>query len=220
VYRQILILANSYKGGSGNRCIAGIDVDTGEWVRPCSGDGTGGISWNERQIDRCEPRILDIVGIPLGDDGPNRMYQPENRQLLKGPWKRSERTVKEVTGLVAGLLQLPNPLLHNTDKKVHIYNLIMLPEEQRKSLCLIPAAVNFYTVARTSKSGYFKGVNASFHCGDDDYDLPVTDYEYHKAFPARSTKQSSCILTISLGLPNTDNCCYKLVAGVIELPES
>ena len=84
---QIICLANSFKGGGG-RCIAGIDRDSGEWVRPFNPRGHEGAIGSERLIKRDEPRILDVLDIPIGEEAEDYGCQPENRLLLSGRWKK------------------------------------------------------------------------------------------------------------------------------------
>jgi hypothetical protein len=60
---KIICLANSKKNG--NRCIAGIDICTGKWVRPISNLKDGGVTKDLCSIDNQEPQPLDILDIPL-----------------------------------------------------------------------------------------------------------------------------------------------------------
>lgn len=207
--RQIVILANSRK--MGNRCIAGIDMRTGEWMRPCFGSGDEGVPWNVRQVEEREPELLEVLAIPLANDGPHRDCQPENHLLLDGPWGKVGRVE---ASQILKYCDEDELLLHNADKRIHVNNLLKIPAAERKSLCLVRAHVKFFT------EGTYKGkkVNASFLYGSHKYCLPVTDYEFERKFPAYSTAEADCIMTISLGSPyDRDNCCYKFVAGVIEL---
>ena len=63
---RIACLANSYKGG-GRRCIAGIDIKTGEWVRPISRGAEKAVDWNMGKVDEAEPEVLDILEIRVED---------------------------------------------------------------------------------------------------------------------------------------------------------
>lgn len=186
---------------------------TGKWLRPCYGDGDDGIPWSIRQIDGQEPQLLDVVEIPMGGDGPKLKYQPENHYLLDGTWGKVG-TVSP--NQILHYCEQDKLLLHNADRRIHMDKLLNLPEKDRKSLCLIRAHVNFFTDSDVYRR---KRVNASFSYGSHEYCLMVTDYEYWRQFPARETAEADCLLTVSLGLPfiEVDNCCYKLVAGVIEL---
>jgi len=208
--RNLIIMANSRK--MGNRCIAGIDADSGEWVRPVYGAGDQGVPWDVRQVQGAEPRLLDIVSIPLASDGPHRDIQPENCRILEGPWKRiGEATVQQV----AKYCQRGGLILHNTERWIHIDQLCQVAAKDRRSLCLIRASVAFST-GPSPRGG--ERVWASFRHGGNQYRITVTDYEFEHAFPAHGTREVKCLLTVSLGTPyERDNCCYKFVAGVIEL---
>lgn len=207
--RNLIILANSRK--MGNRCITGIDVESGEWIRPCFENGEAGVPWNVRQVNGIEPQLLDIVEVPLADDGPHRDIQPENRSILQGAWKMVGRTTAQK---VAKYCRKSNMILHNADRRIHINILRTVPNKEKHSLFLIRAHVAFST------EGTYRGkrVNARFTHGTNEYCIPVTDYEYERQFPAYGTAEAECLLTISLGMPyEKDNCCYKFVAGVIKL---
>ena len=65
----VLCLANSKK--LAERCVAGIDVRTGEWVRPVSRIGKqGAVPFRERQIDSAEPQLMDLIEMDLAYEGP------------------------------------------------------------------------------------------------------------------------------------------------------
>ena len=78
---RIVCLANSTKHNG--RCIAGVDVETGKWIRPVyHNDPAAGINYEHRDIGG-EPRLLDIIEMNVDGVGPPLGFQPENRSLLK-----------------------------------------------------------------------------------------------------------------------------------------
>ncbi len=83
---RIICLANSTRPGG--RCIAGIDIETEEWVRPVSRSINRAITWDMRNIEGEEPQILDVIEIPLEDHGPDEGCQPENRLVKPGKWRK------------------------------------------------------------------------------------------------------------------------------------
>ena len=187
-------------------------MQTGKWLRPCCGEGAAGVPWEVRQIKGNEPQLMDVVEISLQSKGPNLGYQPENRYLFNGSWTKVG-TLKPKQ--LIKYCEKGGFLLHNTDRRIHVKYLLRLPTNDRKSLCLIKAHVNFSTEANIH--GH-KRVNASFGYGSHEYCIPVTDYEFERQFPAYETAEGDFILTISLGQPfDRDNYCYKFAAGVIEL---
>ena len=77
--RKLVILAESAKYN--NFCVAGIDIDTGEWIRPIS---------EKTELEEAVPlddlkypdgsrvELLDVVEIKFSDRSANNPIQPEN----------------------------------------------------------------------------------------------------------------------------------------------
>jgi hypothetical protein len=86
----VLCLANSKK--EGERCIAGIDVRTGQWVRPVSRHTPKGeVPIRERQVDGQEPQPLDLIQMDLAHEGPmgfDYCHAKENRWIEPTPWSK------------------------------------------------------------------------------------------------------------------------------------
>jgi hypothetical protein len=86
----VLCLANSKK--EGQRCIAGIDVRTGQWVRPVSRHTPKGeVPLRERQVDGQEPQPLDLIQMDLAHEGPTGFdycHAKENRWIEPFPWTK------------------------------------------------------------------------------------------------------------------------------------
>jgi serine/threonine protein kinase len=86
--RQIICLENSWK--ETERCISGIDIKTGKWVRPVCDDlypEDGRVSREIRLIQGREPELLDILEIPLANTGKDFGFQSENISISSGKWK-------------------------------------------------------------------------------------------------------------------------------------
>lgn len=81
---QIICLANSKKNG--DRCIAGIDICTGKWIRPVSDFQDGRIPVNRCLVNGQEPQLLDILNIPLKETSSG--YECENLSILANIWER------------------------------------------------------------------------------------------------------------------------------------
>ena len=77
--KRVVCLANSRK--LNGRCVAGrewIDGQPGRWIRPVSDRENQEVSEYERQYeDGSDPRVLDIVDIPVLEPRPAD-YQTEN----------------------------------------------------------------------------------------------------------------------------------------------
>lgn len=214
--RQLVILADSYRDGE--RCIAGIDVQTGQWVRPVSNLPKKLVTFDMRNIDGREPELLDIVQMPLENTGPDEGCQPENRLLKSGRWhKVGALSVEQVKKYCENT----ETLLHNDDDHIDAAYFEGIPKDQWKSLQLIKSTnILFYPTIKLSGR---KGWRALFQYGQDKtIDLVVTDPRAIQRLNDGARIGDDCLLTISLTAPwirdNTPSRdCYKLVAGVIEL---
>lgn len=83
---KIICLANSYKHKG--RCIAGIDLQSGRWIRPISDLESGKISEDNPHINVKNIQLLDIVDIPinstekLGHEIENYRYHNDFWQVM------------------------------------------------------------------------------------------------------------------------------------------
>lgn len=212
VYRPVIILAKSYK--IGQRCIAGIFYDTGEWVRPVSKTETGSI--DQRLVQGIS--LLDIVEIPLKEkQNPPFKYQRENWLIGPGEWRKCGKAdPKKLLKYCAN----DGLLLHNDREHVGPDYLDRLPSSEWKSLELV------WTRARFAEQVY-KGMpkkRVIFRDGNgNELNLPITDSDFMDKFAAVKGKEKNCLITISLGRPwcppdgSVPLRCYKLAAGIIEL---
>jgi len=86
----VLCLANSKK--EGERCIAGIDVRTSQWVRPVSRHTPKGeVPFRERQVNGQEPKLLDLIQMDLAHQGPTGFdycHAEENRWIEPTAWTK------------------------------------------------------------------------------------------------------------------------------------
>lgn len=212
---QIICLANSYKGG-GRRCIAGIDIKTGEWVRPISRGAEKAVDWNIRKVDGAEPKILDLLEIPLEDTGPHEGCQPENRLLKKGGWQKIDKL--KPTDLLQ-YCEDDSVILHNHKDHVSPGLFLNKPMNEWKSLQLIHSVnVKFNRDSYDNRKW-----RVYFQYGSGRYlDLKLTDVVLSDRLRKNEKISHDCILTISLATPwkpndETPERCYKMVAGVVEL---
>lgn len=215
---EIICLANSRKHG--NSCIAGIEPVTGRWIRPVSTLPDGAITPKMRLIRDAEPELLDILEIPLQESGPDYGFQPENKLLATGVWQKAGRAEPDDVLEHCNLTQF---ILHNKHDCVPWRELQKFPKELRESLQLVHCSqVKFHA----TKSSHGKPqCRAKFQRGWGlIYDLVVTDPIIEEKIRKVNLICLDCIMTIGLGMPFPENApnqkCYKLVAGVIELPET
>jgi len=204
---RIICLANSFKRGG--RCVAGIDLETNKWVRPI-GQGYEGAIGSERLIDGTEPKLLDILDIPIGGNADDLGCQPENRILQPGPWRKVGE-IKEND--VRQYIEETDRLLHNFDKNVPLSEFESnIQKTEWKSLQLIHV-----TNARFSKNSWDKTECNLFYSGHR-YSLKATCPEAEQYIGSKA----DYVLTVSLGgpykrTPQDDLCCWKMVAGAIKL---
>lgn len=211
---QIVCLANSYKRGG--RCIAGIDMETREWVRPVARGAERALDWSVRNVDGAEPKILDILDIPLETFGPDEEYQPENRFLIRNKWRSKGRLKPQA---LVEYCEDDHVILHNDENYVLPQLLSEKAFSKRKSLQLIRSEnVTFQHHGYDNKKW-----RINFSYGTNKHlDLKLTDVVLSDRLRKNEKISHDCILTISLATPwksddKTPERCYKMVAGVIEL---
>jgi len=210
---RIICLANSYKHGG--RCIAGIDPETGAWIRPVPDTRERAITWPMMTIDGEIPQLLDVIEIPLEDFGPDDGCQPENRLLKPGKWKKVGRiTAKELLGYCED----DTVILHNHQEYVSPEFFTTHPKSEWRSLQLVHNTNVGFNPAYDPKNW-----RAWFRDGrGHTLDLPLTDPVMSDRLRNGEKVGMDCILMISLGTPwkpkdRDQALCYKIVAGVVEL---
>jgi hypothetical protein len=209
---QIICLANSKKHGE--RCIAGIDICTGKWIRPVSELEDGKISSENRLVNDEEPQLLDILNIPLGER--NSGYECENLTILKGVWEKKGQVSPS-----ALLKYCEQEIIYSEYPKAVPYSVIeYLPLNERRTLQLIKA-----TVSKIHKYEDSQKWEASLSISNlQTLTAKVTDVTMiHKLNQGLNIQGKECLFTISLAQPWRKNdsdelSCWKLIAGVIELP--
>lgn len=135
--KTIILLAASEKYR--NYCIAGIDRESGEWVRIISEDNDirNAVTENDmRYEDGTLPQIFDIIQIQCKRYEPN-FYQPENFVFDNSYYwtKIGNASLKEV--LKIHPLEETEYIFYNSDKRVDTVYLNNLPDEDKSSLALV-----------------------------------------------------------------------------------
>lgn len=214
---KIICLANSKKNG--DRCIAGIDICTKKWVRPIYTNSTnpadGRIPRNIRLINGQEPKLLDVIDIPLYHQGENFGFESENLNILSGQWRKIREALPSELSQ-----QLDNgSILHNCKKYVEVSFLQSLPFEQRKTIQLVYAQKLRIIRSNDNWKGSIENdVNCKLK------EAKITDPEFINKLNSGYIPQNPCLVTVSLSMPyipfehwDGDPPCWKLIAGVIEL---
>lgn len=209
---EIICLANSLKHGG--RCVAGIEMKTGQWVRPYSYLDSGNIPTHLTVIGDRPLQLLDVVDIPLA--ACSRGYEIENRRILCPNWKKvGQVTPFEVVPYVE------QTLLHFVREDwisaVPFHYLKSLPTEQRKTIQLVKT--DNFQVFETG-AGKWKG---SFSINHVSLVAAITDPAFLDRLNAGYVPSCFCLVVISFSQPwkkpESDDVqrCYRLIAGVIEL---
>ncbi len=217
---QIICLANSWKYNG--RCIAGIDVSTGKWVRPVSHHPHGEIEESMWQSLGKEPALLDILEIPLEGKGNDFGFACENLYISKGQWRfMGEAKISDI---------LPyrhrgRRILHNDRKYVTVPFLQKKAFSQRHTLQLVYATKLIITeLSSYTSNSQWKGTLIT----PDNQILEgasITDPVLVGKLEKGYLLENPCLVTVSLGLPykprgwEGEEPCWKLIAGVIELEE-
>jgi hypothetical protein len=154
---EIICLANSRKHG--NRCIAGLERTSRRLIRPVSSLCDGAIPSEVQRVSGQDASLLDVLEVPLAGTGPDYGFQPENRLLMQGPWKKVGRVEPED---LVEFCEINPAILHNNTDRVSWQFLQGLDRAQWKSLQLVRVdGVRFYSTTS------FRGnpqVRANFVC--------------------------------------------------------
>ncbi|MFC1541580.1 hypothetical protein ACFL50_03920 [Candidatus Latescibacterota bacterium] len=208
-------MANSIRPGG--RCVAGIDIETGQWIRPVTEYG-GGIPESKTLINGQQLSVLDVVELDLNEAIFNTRFQCENQVIRDWNWKIVDRLKPQD---VIKYCDNTCPILHCTGDKVAPSKLEKLAPQEWKSLQLIkPLKVslydylNFYNKRRWRAN--FRDINENI------YDLQITDTETCNQLNTGKKLKSDCLFTISMAGPLMpggvkQEMCFKLVVAVIEL---
>ena len=219
--KRVVCLANSRK--LSGRCIAGKEIAdrrVADWIRPVSSRPSEEVSEHERQYeDGSDPRVLDVVDIPLLGHRPksfqqeNWLLDPERYWVKVGrvQWDRLERLVDPVLPL------WENGHHTGTGRNDRIPTAIA---------GTLQSSLRFLHVDRLAFSVFAPGerfgnakrrVQGRFRHDGADYRLWVTDPRYEREYLAQPNgdyEVGECFLTVSIGEP-FEEFCYKLIAAII-----
>jgi len=211
------VLANSWKHH--DYCIAGIDLATGKWVRPVTKLNDGRVPLVEMKLKGRIPALLDIIDIPLDTSGPDFGFESENRWILPGEWRHVSVETPET---VSRYVSQPTQILHSNARTVSPDVLKALPFEKRATLQLVRIE-NF--AVRDSWNLGKRRWSGRLASGGKEFDATISDPVFHAKLNEGHKPASRCFLTLSLSMPFSSSTgappvCWKLIAGVIELPST
>lgn len=218
--KRIVCLANSRRNSRrlSGRCIAGRewnDGQAGQWVRPVSARETQEVSEDERQYeDGSDPRVLDIIDLPLLDRQPEGC-QTENWRLdPESCWRKvGQLSPSDLPALVEAVAPLwidGHSTIRGENDKIPMAAVVSVAD----SLRLVRVGrlkLSVFTYYRRRRAqGRFS------HAGGE-YALWVTDPKFERRYRAKPDGDyeiGECCLTISLGEPY-QGACHKLIAAII-----
>lgn len=222
-----LCLAHSRKHGG--RCLAGVRLDTGQWLRPVS-ELPGGELLPEHTCypDGSQPRVLDRFELALAAPAP-QPHHPENWRIAPGGHRPLGAGLDGQAAKLLGELLEPGPeIFGNRGGRVPCTALQAGPLPS--SLALVrPQGVLLHIEEREEGGCVRRKVRASFRHGGVEHRLAVTDPAWERALekrPACSLEPSELgllpdqelLLTVSLSEPFGEadqQACYKLIAAII-----
>jgi hypothetical protein len=221
---------------SGN-CIAGIDIDSGKWLRPIRSQARAAFADADLIVEdnhTHQSRFmapLDLLSMPLQEcAGTNS--QPENWVVAPVFFEHPQSILRTCKGRRTAEFLLSHAdrgelILHSSRDSLHADE--FADRMLSHSLSLIrPADLAWKVSPHLNHPGRMQ-VRAEFRFGKIAYNLVVTDPTWeatchraglgrHKHSELASAGKDLVFLTISLAAVPYHDLHYKLVAGVVELP--
>ena len=213
---KLLVLANSYK--LGNRCVAGIDLDAGKWVRPVSQLPGGSIPEKKTEVSkngRFEPVLpLDIVEFEVGRSRATP-HHPEDVEFKGAFTLIGKMTIAELCAKFPAVVQEEGPIFGNYSDRIPGAGVSSIGG--RSSLMLMQVSrFGFDKTLNVSGNPQFRG---SWGERPEHVDLVITDPEFvHVRQSLASGLINGALVTISLG-EELKGAHFKLIAAVLPLGE-
>ncbi|MBI4492216.1 MAG: hypothetical protein HY690_05430 [Chloroflexi bacterium] len=221
---ELVCLANSRKYGG--RCVAGLRTDGGGWVRPVARGEQGTLFPQHYTLnDGTAARLLDVLRVELVEPRPEP-HHPENWLMGRRRWELVARPGgAHLAPLLRAHLARGPELLGSKFDRAPFESFSTTPAEA--SLALVAPDDLAWSI-RASLSGRWQA-RATFTLAGQRYSLAITDPAWeqrlcqlpaglHPLEAAGLEAGQRVLLTISLGEPYEDRCCYKLVASVLVPP--
>lgn len=219
---DVVCLANSRK--QGGRCVAGLRMDGGGWVRPVSTEPEGVLqAWHYTLANGREAALLDILRMRLVCPQP-APHHPENWLMDTGQWETMSRVrLPQMLEFLRQSVTTGPDLLGGTESRIEYEALRRKPAAA--SLALVRPQDLHWQIEESPQAGK-RRTRAAFTLAGAPYSLPLTDPLWLKRLESlpigcRSweANEQEALLTISLSEPFAgDGFCYKLVAAVVALP--
>lgn len=213
--RKLIILAASSKRN--NYCVAGVDAETGEWIRPISDnpDLEEAVPLDDMKYpDGERMELLDIVEIKFSDRAASNPIQPENFFYnVKYFWQKVGRvTLQEV--IDGRGFDQREKIFYNNERSILGADVVKFGE--RESLLLLPVENLFIAIEETDHKKFFADFD---YRGRKFYRFSVGDIAVREKFAdSRAGKyffKDKAAVVFSLTNPYYKNAvCYKMLAQI------
>lgn len=213
--RKLIILAASAKFN--NYCVAGVDAETGEWIRPiCANpDLEEAVPLDDMKYpDGERVELLDIVEIKFSDRAANNPIQPENFFYNeKYYWQKVGRvTLQDVIDRRG--FDLRDEIFYNNERSILGVNAIKF--DRRESLLLLPVENLFISIEETDHKKFFADFD---YRGRKFYRFSVGDIAVREKFSdsgaGKHFLKNKAAVVFSLTNPYYKNAeCYKMLAQI------
>lgn len=202
---RILVLANSIK--KGGRCLAGIDVESGRWVRPVPSASVREVPNEATIINGKWIRPGDLVSVELGQNLPLR-YHPEDVQLISDIKLIQANAALEFAELLLNETKRTNQLLTNSIDRISFLEVAENPVTNSLGLAFA-SQITFF-------NNDFGSHKASFVIGGNRWVLSQTD-DHLDSFETIAEG----LVCISLAEPYTaTQSHHKLAAGFLPVSQA
>lgn len=203
---RMVVLTKSSKFG--NNCVAGIDLNNGNWVRLVTEDeASHGAVSNENLIcqNGRKVEVFDVIDAPIIGRC-NDCIQPENVLLNVDTYinivgKMTLDEVLQIHSLERKLNILGNEYAYITDSRVSTVGY---------SLTIVEVT-NLVIFQEENPSGKPKTKASFVYRGTEYKNMSVTDYKFYSVH--NGTKYEKAIIIVSIGTPY-NNRYYKFVSAI------
>jgi hypothetical protein len=236
--RELQFLCIAVGRRDGGNCIAGIDLDSGKWIRLVNAKTHGAFADHEIIVvdgGTQRRRILaplDVLRLHL-DRYVGNNVQPENWEMAPGPYEDAYMVLRRFDGpqdadILLSYLNQNGPLLHSYSDRFSFDGPILKRRLSHSLSIIQPQRLHWKVAPHPTYTNKLR-VQAEFHFDDDPYCLVVTDPIWeaqcrpsgsgrHPHSVVAGGKNGQILLTISLAEKPINGFHYKLVAGVVTLP--
>lgn len=214
---HFLCLARSFEHGG--LCLAGMELETGRWVRPISSRSDGALREAYcTSADGSEIGPLSLAELRLDRSRP-APHQPEDWVIGSQAFGSTRSVgVEDALALVEPLVESGSTLLG--DERTFIDRREIPANGVQSSLALVKVRSPVLWL----KYGRYDALESRrviFELGRARYNLPVTSTqpELEQWFDAGHTElEGEWLVVVSLGEPWLDDHCYKLAVALLGLP--